>query len=407
MKSREFYYQLSRPTYNEFVSALKRLKQKYCQSLYFYKKINNELLQKYNKETQIKLMKEYKKLIIKIILDVLKLFPQLEKLPHTTFMHGSFAKSINRFESDIDLNILYSNIYKSLMLPLEELISLALTDIIGLAGRDKVHTMMIYTPIKHYEDLNIYDTTCCSVIFPSGERINYSCRPGYNQVMMKTLNSSREFKDFVYHLMNHSNSMECQEWCYSFEELENNCRYYDIYKIIRKNDQKTNSTGNFIGDYNQLVENLMLEISNYKFILENNISISEINLNLKVKNLSYIYRSLSLIRRFLIHYGVKLKNIDFFELCTNLFLREKIGIKNIDNYQNSVLKYLWQVSRIEDMLKKYGYNFSSRSIEKIFKSELMQMFLKEYNCKDFASEQTIIIKKMHNSILMCLKNIKL
>jgi hypothetical protein len=352
-------------------------------------------------------MKDYKQLIIKIILDVLKLFPQLEKIPHTTFMHGSFAKTINRFESDIDLNILYPNNFKELVLPMEELISVALTEIVGFAGRDKVHTMMIYTPIKNFEDPTIYSTTNCSIIFPNGQKLNYSCRPNFDKVMVKIINSSREFSDFAEYIANHSQTDECEEWCYSFDELQKNYNNFDVNKVIEINDRKVTSSNHFIPDYNQLIESLLIKISNYSFEFTNYTSMSEINLNLKVANLGYAYSSLALIRRFLVYNGMKFKNLDFFEICNNQHLSDVVGNEDINNYQNNILRYLWQISRIEKMFKSNGYNFSSRSNEILHIDEIMHLYFKEYADNSFVNTEKEITRNMHDSISNCLKKIKI
>lgn len=407
MKQKEFYYKFEHPTYDEFIFNLESLKKKYSQQILIYKFINDEILQRYDTEKQVKIMKEYKRLIIKIILDVLKLFPQLEKIPHTTFMHGSFAKTINRFESDIDLNILYSNIYKDMVLPIEELISVALTEIVGFAGRDKVHTMMIYTPIKNFEDPNIYNTTNCSIIFPNGQKLNYSCRPNFDKVMVKIVNSSRDFSDFAEYIGNHSQTDECEEWCYSFDEIQKNCNNLDVNKVIEINDRKVASSNHFISDYNQLIESLLVEISNYSFEFTNYTPMSEINLNLKVANLGYVYRSLALIRRFLVYNGMKFKNLDFFEICNAPYLLDVVGNKDVNNYQNNILRYLWQISRIEKMFKSSGYNFSSRSNDILSIDELIHLYFQEYNNNNFINTEREITQNMHDSISKCLSKIKI
>lgn len=371
MKQKEFYYRFEYPTYNEFIFNIKNLKQKYSQQILTYKSINDEMLQKYDKEKQVNIMREYKQLIIKIIFDILNIFPQLEKIPHTIFMHGSFAKTINRLESDIDLNLLYPNAFKDLVLPIEELISVALTEIVGFVGRDKVHTMMIYTPIKTFEDSTIYNTKNCSVIFPNGERLNYICRPNFDQVMVKIVNSSREFSDFAEYIDDHFQTYECEEWCYSFHELQKNCNNFDIKEVIEIGDRKVTSSNRFITDYNQLIESLLLKISNYSFEFTNYTQMSEINLNLKVANLGYAYRSLALIRRFLVYNGINLNN------------------KYLDSYSVD------------------NFNFSSRSNDILPLDGIIHLYFEEYNNNHFINTEKEITENMHDSISNCLKKIKI
>jgi hypothetical protein len=74
LKQKKFYYTFEHPTYTEFIYNLENLRKKYTHQILTYKSFNDDILQKYDREKQIKIMKDYKQLIIKIILDVLKLF---------------------------------------------------------------------------------------------------------------------------------------------------------------------------------------------------------------------------------------------------------------------------------------------------------------------------------------------
>lgn len=134
---------------------------------------------------------------------------------------------------------------------------------------------------------------------------------------------------------------------------------------------------------------------------------SEINLNLKVANLGYAYRSLALIRRFLVYNGIKLKNLDFFEICNSRYLSDIVGIKVVNNYQNTILRYLWHISRIEKMFKSSSYNFSSRSNDILPLDGIIHLYFEEYNNNHFINTEKEITENMHDSISNCLKKIKI
>ena len=104
--------------------------------------LNNKILLKYDKDKHIELIKKHKNIILSLIKEVINFFPQLSNVPHIVFIHGSFAKSLNRMNSDIDLNILYPNNFKKEILPIEEIVSIILQKVVGYSGRDRVHTLM-------------------------------------------------------------------------------------------------------------------------------------------------------------------------------------------------------------------------------------------------------------------------
>ena len=219
-------------------------------------------------------------------------------MSHIVFIHGSFAKTLNRINSDIDLNILYPNNFKSEILPIEEIISIILQKVVGYSGRDKIHTMMIYT----YNDSNdslIESTRECTISFPNKQIYKYYCRPNYDETMCKIKNSSRDYNDFLNYIRNNITTSKCEEWCYSYEQLITNCEDYNIYEMLNSIDEDNVDRTSYI-NYNKLIKKLKKKIDEYSFDINEANTISDVNHNLKIKNLGFIYQTLSLIKRYLL-----------------------------------------------------------------------------------------------------------
>src|SRR5574344_1141367 len=93
-------------------------------------------------------------------------------------------------------------------------------NVIGYSGRDKIHTMMLYI-CSNINYNNIESTEDCKIIFMNNESIHYKCRPNYDEVMYKIKHSSRLYNDFIKYISNNISSNTCNEWCYSFKQLNN------------------------------------------------------------------------------------------------------------------------------------------------------------------------------------------
>lgn len=398
-----FCYLSETPSYDEIINSIGVLENKYEKRLENFNTINFECLKTFNEPKYIELIKDYKKIVLEIINDVISLFPRLNKIPHIVFLHGSFAKTINRMSSDIDLNILYSNKYKEILLPIEELISIAIYKILGYSGREKVHTMMIYLPTISGEKRVAYDTNQCFIRFENGNILNYNCKKNFEAVMNKIILSSREFDDFKAYIQKNSTSNMCEEWCYSFEELEKNVDD-DIYDLIRQNDEKIISNPSFLLDFKLLINNLIKRIELYNFEYIETLNMKDINMKLKVENLGLIYNFLALIRRYLVYNNQNIKKLDLFELLNNDKLKKTIGDYESKELMNAIIKYLMQLSRMEYLFKKNNHNFSSRSDEVISKSYIDEKYFKIFG-EVFLKVQNDVQKKLHDHLTRTLEKL--
>ena len=302
MKKCNFDYLFDTPNIENIELFINQLTNKYIFELKKIELLNSKILLRYDKDKYIELIKKHKNIVLSLIKEVINFFPQLSNVPHIVFIHGSFAKTLNRINSDIDLNILYPNNFKSELLPIEEIISIILQKVVGYSGRDKIHTMMLYT----YNDLNdslVESTEECTISFPNKQIYKYYCRPNYDEIMYKIKNSSRDYNDFLNYIRNNITTGGCEEWCYSYEQLITNCDGYNIYDALNSIDEDNVDITNYI-NYNKLIEKLKKKIDEYSFDINKADTISDVNYNLKVKNLGFIYKTLSLIRRYLFINGI-------------------------------------------------------------------------------------------------------
>lgn len=143
MKKCNFNFLHDEPNLNDIEQFAIQLITKYEVQFKKLRLLNNKILLFYNKDEYIKLTKSHKVIVTNLINDVIDFFPQLSKIPHIVFIHGSFAKTLNRINSDIDLNILYPNQFKNKILPIEEIICIKLFKIVE-RNLTKVKCQLIY-----------------------------------------------------------------------------------------------------------------------------------------------------------------------------------------------------------------------------------------------------------------------
>ncbi len=365
--------------------------------------LNDKNLLIYNKNEYIKLIKAHKDIVIKLISDTIAFFSHLSKIPHIVFIHGSFAKTLNRINSDIDLNILYPNQFKNEILPIEEMISIILQKVIGYSGRDKIHTMMIYTH-DNIDEGKIESTQECNITFPNKQIYEYKCRPNYDEVMYKIKHSSRDYNDFSNYINNNITPNKCEEWCYSYEIISTNCEEYNLYGMLKKIDEgivlRTDEK-----NYNNLIMHLKSKINEYSFNINQNTTVSNINYNLKVKNLGFIYKTLAIIRRYLFVNKTAIDNLDFLELFYNTEFVKLFEAEEIKKIEDGILKYIWQLSRIEKVFNISQINFSSRNYDKFEYETIYKKYNDLYN-ENLKDVQNEITNELHNSLNKVLTKIE-
>lgn len=112
MKKCNFDYFFNTPNIEDIENFINQLSNKYIIELKKLELLNSKILLCYDKDKYIVLIKKQKNIVLSLIKEVINFFPQLSNVPYIVFMHGSFAKTLNRINSDIDLNILYPNNFK-------------------------------------------------------------------------------------------------------------------------------------------------------------------------------------------------------------------------------------------------------------------------------------------------------
>jgi len=91
-------------------------------------------------------IEKYRMILKKIIVEVTEKYEELKYADFIMF-NGSFARHSNIFNSDLDLNIMYEDKFRSILLPVELSINYILSKILKFKGCDRVHSIMVYTPL--------------------------------------------------------------------------------------------------------------------------------------------------------------------------------------------------------------------------------------------------------------------
>lgn len=404
LKKCNFDYLFNTPNIEDIETFINQLTNKYIFELKKIELLNSKILLSYDKDKYIELIKKHKNIVLSLIKEVINFFPQLSNVPHIVFIHGSFAKTLNRINSDIDLNILYPNNFKSEILPIEEIISIILQKVVGYSGRDKIHTMMLYT----YNDLNyslVESTEECTISFPNKQIYKYYCRPNYDEIMYKIKNSSRDYNDFLNYIRNNINTDKCEEWCYSYEQLITNCEDYNIYDALNSIDEDNIDRTYYI-NYNKLIGKLNKKMDEYSFDINNVDTISDVNHNLKVKNLGFIYKTLSLIRRYLFINEIPVNGLDFFEIFDKQEFIKLFSSEELENVKTNIFRYLLQLSRLENLFISSNINFSSRNYDSFETEFVCQLYNNLYN-EDLICVQNEATDNLHNSLKKVLTRIEI
>ena len=117
----------------------------------------------------------------------------------------------------------------------------------------------------------------------------------------------------------------------------------------------------------------------YSFDINNVDTISDVNHNLKVKNLGFIYKTLSLIRRYLFINEIPVNGLDFFEIFDKQEFIKLFSSEELENVKTNIFRYLWQLSRLENLFISSNINFSSRNYDSFETEFVCQLYNNLYN----------------------------
>lgn len=386
-------YLFLKPSYNEFNDMVNKLYQKYDVKYINLYKSYEKIIKNYDKKSYISLMNKKRNLDIRYIKKIIKLFkPVIKENDNLLFWHGSYSKSLNRWNSDIDINLLFKdnkNDYKMV----EELICCAIYKVLKFPGRDKIHTMMLYLPEISDKKYNIKSNKY-SIKFKDGNVYKYNCRNNYENVYPKILNTSRMIKDFFNYLINGGFD---KEYLYSYEGVFKNDK-----KIINKILNIKDSILIFNQDiFYDCIKNYEKKI---KFDdLKNIKTVSDLNIILKMNNMNYIYSMILFLKEFIVLNRGKCFNLNINRVIKNRTLKKYITKYELNNLYNCIYEYMYFLDRIENLFIKLNINFSSReksnldikelekSYENYYKSDLKKDYLVY---KDFIKNVRNIIRRI-------------
>ena len=223
--------------------------------------------------------------------------------------------------------------------------------------------------------------------------------------MYKIKNSSRDYNDFLNYIRSNINTDKCEEWCYSYEQLITNCEDYNIYDALNSIDEDNIDRTYYI-NYNKLIGKLNKKMDEYSFDINNVDTISDVNHNLKVKNLGFIYKTLSLIRRYLFINEIPVNGLDFFEIFDKQEFIKLFSSEELENVKTNIFRYLWQLSRLENLFISSNINFSSRNYDSFETEFVCQLYNNLYN-EDLICVQNEATDNLHNSLKKVLTRIEI
>lgn len=361
---------------NKYNSQLDNIRHKYV--MYSKRKTNNGLLNN---------MYNNKKIVITIIKDILSYYDET-KLCDIIFLNGSFSRCTPTYSSDIDISLVYDDLYRDKIFPVELKINYIISKIMNFRGCDRVHTMMVYTDkISNYKVSVRTDET----INYKGDIISYYCRNNYNDLLNDTFNTGRSFNCLNSYLCDTiDNKNYFNEWLHNFEIL-----YYkdsSFIDALKNNYKKVIS----ISDKNNIIKkelnNLIISINKQmsfsidEIFINDCISISKLKKRYKTNILDKLYKIVLII-----NYINCNQYLDFYSLVNSIY--------KTDGIRKTMLLELKIVSRLQIVLDRLGYDLSSHSTDIIKK----QTFEKEYyniykiNYKnDLIKQERKIYEKMIN-----------
>lgn len=371
-------YPFLKPTYDEFNDMVNILFEKYDVK---YKKLHENyklVLKKCDKKRYISLMNHKRKLDIRYIKKIIKMFkPVIKDSDNIIFWHGSYSKCLNRWNSDIDINLLFKDNKKDYKM-VEELICCAIYKILKFPGRDKIHTMMLYLPEISDKKYNIKSNKY-SIKFKDGNVYKYNCRNNYETIYPKILNTSRVIKDFFNYLINGGYD---KEYLYSYEGVFKKDKKR-INKILKIKDNML-----IFNEY-QFYENIKKYEKSIEFDDLNNVNtVSDINIILKMTNMNYIYNMLLFLKEFIVLKRGKCFNLNINRVIKNKTLKKYISKDELNNLYNFIYKYMFFLDRVENIFIELKINFSSREKSNIDLKEFEKAYKNYYNC-DFKKDYLV------------------
>lgn len=298
-------------SYDEYNVLLKKSKYKYKRKFDalkgYYENYNKEMTDK----NFSKLCRKYRKLIIRLIREVSKNVLKYYDHEVIIMLSGSLARHSNNLFSDIDLNFLTNENDSQYIIELEDIIDNILCNVMEFRGRDKVHTMAVYLPLK-FNDKTIKDR----IIFKE-QTVMFNYRPNYETLMFENYNSTRNIDEIINYLNNNDTINNLNEWTSCFEIIYSKGNLKRKYKQNRK---VCKSTINLI----ESIDNLLDKIEKIEKLIINkrNIKNKDLKKIYKTDVLFNTYEMLAIVFRY--DDNIKKFNLDEFAKKVKLLIKEKL-----------------------------------------------------------------------------------
>jgi len=366
----EFHFDYSTPSYSDFNNLILGLKNKYNLRLAELKIMRDNLMQNFSLKKTAELMNQHKILINEIILQIIEPYkPLLKNWPIGIFWTGSFSRNSNRLSSDYDLGFTYPSHLKSEILPIEEQIYLAISEILG-KPRDLIHSAIASHLKKNDENQSeqinrLFYKMCW--IKDNGAMKEYPISPGLEPLMNRIHDSDRSPEVFAEHLRTLITPKLCLYWTGDFEAVYGEHIVTSLFSEVDEKEIALSKINNFKKDFNSLIENqrtLLNELTSN--LQESNLSkVKEIKIKYKKNPLEAIFSVLALIRRRQMWYGINPGpvKIDKYFLSENIkrILEEELFTKLF----NKIYKTFWEIIRLEAIFEKRGIRFGVHSTQSI------------------------------------------
>lgn len=220
--------------------------------IYKYQKIIEGLDEKYYEvdtyEDMMKLTQEKKNILRKSVLYIISSLEELRSIPLLIWLNGSYARNSCVYGSDIDINFCYPNEYYSIMIAVEEYISIVLCEIFGLKYRDLVHPMG-YSRLEN--NYLIEDNFERKLYLSESVCLPYIIRKSGLGIMKEFFELSRDVEDINRHFIFGFNNDPAQEWIYTRDVIYSNNYEFNMSKI---------DTCKTVYDINLILGNIKLEL---------------------------------------------------------------------------------------------------------------------------------------------------
>lgn len=361
-----FIYNYNNPNYDGIIKKSNKINNDYLKEKKNLANDYENILLNFDYFRYQELMLRKKKLDVKYILKIIAIFKPILKSNVVIFLHGSYSRNMNRWHSDIDLNILYKNKYKSEYIVVEEFVNALIYQMLDFKGRDRIHNIMLYYPLCENKKYEI--TGNKHIIICPNNTFNFCCRDNYNSIYPLILNSSRDPKDLYRWILGEKHNDENQ---YSFQGLNFKGRIFVSNLTHNKSLQHT------IGSLKKLICQTCDDIKNVTK-LEKYMLISDLNKNIKIHNFHIINNFLLCLKEYICLKKGRCYSLDFYKIIHHKIIKKEISIEELNELERLLTKYRFIIDRLENLFMELNINFSSREDSKIDMGIVNELYKKKY-----------------------------